>query len=105
MKLKYTILPFVFALFVSSSLAQTTALNFNRNDCNGVNHDLFTELNAGNAVILEFFMLSCSACVTAGQKLESMKATLLAQYPGKIKSYAFGFQDSYTCASIKNWVT
>lgn len=84
--------------------AQTTAMDFNRMDCNGNMQHLFADLDAGNAVILEFFMQNCSACVTAGGKLEQMKASLLTQFPGKIKSYATGFNNSYSCASNKNWV-
>jgi len=91
-------------LLSNISFAQTTAMNFNRNDCNGNNQNLFNELDAGNAVILEFFMNNCSSCVTAGQKLENMKAALLAQFPGKIKSYAIGYTNSYTCTLVKNWV-
>ena len=82
-----------------------TAKNFNRMDCNGTMQNLFTDLNSGKAVILEFFMTSCTSCPIAGAKLESMKANLLTQYPGKIKSYSIGFTDSYSCATVKNWVT
>jgi len=93
-------------LLSNISFAQpTTAMNFNRNDCNGNNQNLFNDLDAGNAVILEYFMTNCSSCVTAGQKLENMKAALLAQYPGKIKSYAIGYSNAYTCTTVKNWVT
>lgn len=85
--------------------AQTTAMDFTMVDCNGGGpHNLFSDLNSGKAVIIEFFMTSCSSCVTAGQKLESMKTNLLAQYPGKIKSYAFGFNNTYSCATVNNWV-
>ncbi len=94
-------------IFIASnfSFAQTTAMDFNTDDCNGTNQHLFTELDAGNAVIIEFFMNSCSSCITAGGKLETMKAALLAQYPGKIKAYTFGYVNSYSCTLIKNWVT
>lgn len=87
------------------SKAQTTAMNFIRNDCNGNPRHLFADLNAGNAVIIEFFMTSCGSCTTAGQKLESMKSNLLLQYPGKIKSYAIAYNNSYSQSTINNWVT
>lgn len=92
-------------LFDYSSKAQSTAMDFNITDCNGTSHNLFSDLDAGNAVIIEFFMTSCTGCITAGQKLESMKADLLAEFPGKIKSYAFGFNNTYTCSQITSWVT
>ena len=92
-------------LFDYSSKAQSTAMDFNITDCNGTSHHLFSDLDAGNVVIIEFFMTSCTSCITAGQKLEPMKADLLAEFPGKIKSYAFGFNNTYTCTQVKNWVT
>ncbi|MBA3664567.1 MAG: T9SS type A sorting domain-containing protein [Bacteroidetes bacterium] len=95
----------LFILCTIQSNAQTTAMNFNRNDCNGNPHNLFNDLNSGQVVILEYFMTSCSACPAAGQTLESLKANLLTQYPGKIKSYAIAFNNTYSCATVKNWVT
>lgn len=92
-------------LFDLSATAQSTAMDFNITDCNGTSHHLFSDLDAGNAVIIEFFMTSCTSCITAGQKLEPMKADLLAEFPGKIKTYAFGFNNTYTCTQVNNWVT
>lgn len=93
-------------VFVSQvTTAQISAMNFNRNDCNGNPRHLFADLNAGNAVIIEFFMTSCAPCPAAGQKLEAMKVNLLTQYPGKIKSYAIAFNNTYSPATVNNWVT
>lgn len=92
------------SLFTSSAKAQTTAMDFNILDCNGNPHHLFDDLDAGKAVIIEFFMNNCTPCVTAGQKLEAMKTDLLTEYPGMIKSYAFGYNNSYTCTVVNNWV-
>ncbi len=95
----------LFSLLANVSKAQTTAMNFNRNDCNGVPRHLFADLNAGNAVIIEFFMTSCAPCPAAGQNLETMKANLLTQFPGKVKSYAIAFNNTYSPATVNNWVT
>lgn len=92
-------------LFDLSVNAQSTAMDFNLTDCNGSSHHLFSDLDAGNAVIIEFFMTSCNSCITAGQKLEAMKTDLLAEFPGKIKTYAFGFNNTYTCSQITSWIT
>ncbi|MBK9460931.1 MAG: T9SS type A sorting domain-containing protein [Sphingobacteriales bacterium] len=96
---------FAFMFVATISKAQTTAMDFMANDCNGVPQHLFADLDEGNAVIIEFFMLNCGSCPVAGHKLETMKATLMTQYPGKVKSYAIGFSNSYTCTQISNWVT
>lgn len=95
----------ILLLFGNKVIAQTTAMNFNRKDCNGNNHHLFELLDSGNVVILEFFMQNCNPCIVAGGKLESMKAKLLAKFPGKIKAFAIGYNNSYSCSSNSNWVS
>jgi hypothetical protein len=98
----------VFGLFLFlmsfSGFAQTTAMDFQGVDCNGNMQHLFADLDAGNAVILEFFMNNCTPCITAGGKLEAMKSDLLAEFPGKVRSYAIGFTNSYSCTTVANWV-
>jgi hypothetical protein len=107
MKNTFTKIALGIALLFASQLgkSQTTAMDFNRLDCNGNMQHLFADLDAGNAVILEFFMQNCNPCIVAAGKLEAMKADLLAEFPGKIKGYAIGFNNSYSCASNINWVT
>ncbi len=83
-----------------------TAMDFNRVDCNGANHHLFADLDAGKVVILEFFMgPNCTSCMDAAQEIEGMKTKLLMAHPGKIMTYALGFQDNYSCSLISNWVS
>lgn len=85
--------------------AQTTAVNFNMSDCNGNMHNLFSELDAGKVVIMEFFMLSCSPCIDAGNALDPMFTRLKATCSNNINYYQFGFTNSYNCSQITNWVT
>ena len=94
---------FSFSSFTVNS--QTTAINYDFIDCAGNPQSIFADLDAGKALIIEYFMTSCSPCITAGATLEVMKADLIAEFPGMIKSYAFGFSDTYTCAAINSWVT
>jgi len=82
----------------------TTAMDFKMNDCNGNMHHLFSQLDSGNVAIMEFFMLSCTPCIVAGDALEGMLLPLRTKYGNKIRYYQFGFTNSYTCAQITNWV-
>lgn len=103
-----SIIVLISALSVNNSFAQATvAMDFNRMDCNGNMHHLFTnDLDSGNVVILEFFMGGgCASCISAGHTLETMKAGLLAAHPGKIRAYASGFQNSMNCSTVSTWVT
>ena len=102
----YVIVCVVFTLTISNpSKAQTTAMNFDIVDCNGNPHNLFSDLDAGKAVIIEFFMTSCGSCITAAALLEDMKANLSAEFPGMIKAYAIGYNNTYDCTTVNNWVT
>jgi hypothetical protein len=95
----------VVALGTVAVNAQSTAMDFNRSDCNGVKRHLFADLDSGKAVIIEFFMINCAPCPAAGIKLEAMKNNLLTQYPGKIVSYAIAYNNTYTKTQVKNWVS
>jgi hypothetical protein len=101
----YVIFAVMVSFIANTSKAQTTAMNYNFIDCAGNSQSIFADLDAGKAIILEFFMNSCSPCITAGGKLETMKADLLAEYPGMIKAYAFGYNNTYSCTTINNWVS
>jgi hypothetical protein len=87
------------------SQSPTTAYDFNMNDCNGKMHHLFGELDSGNVVVMEFFMLSCSPCIVAGHALDAMLVPLKNKYGGKVRFYQFGFTNSYTCTQIQDWVS
>ena len=103
-----TIRLFLFSVALATGVnasSQTTAMDFTLNDCNGNPQNLFTDLDGGQAVIIEFFMTSCGSCVVAGDALEAMKTDLLAEFPGMIKSYSFGYNNTYSCATVNNWVT
>ena len=107
----YSFTALTLASTANHSFAQATvAMDFNRADCNGTMHHLFTnDLDSGNVVILEYFMGGgCTGCITAGHALETMKTGLLAAHPGKIRSYVSGFQNTplyYNCAAVSAWVT
>lgn len=88
------------------SYGQTTAQDFNRPDCNGIQRHLFASLDSGKVAILEYYMgPSCSPCINTAHELSALQASLLAAHPGKVDYYAIGYQNSYTCAAIKSWVT
>lgn len=55
------LLTLLIVAFSFSATAQT-ATNVNINDIDGVNQDLFTELDAGNVVVLKFFTNWCGIC-------------------------------------------
>ncbi|MBK8339817.1 MAG: T9SS type A sorting domain-containing protein [Flavobacteriales bacterium] len=100
MKHIYTLLT---ALALATGLqAQTTALDFTADDCAGTNHNLFTELDAGDVVILELVMMGCQPCVTAGNSLKNAVLPNVSD-PDRVKLYSIGFTNSINCTQMNDW--
>ncbi len=102
---KSILLSLALMFVITISKAQTTAMDFNKTDCNGSTHSLFADLDAGNAVILHFFMPSCGSCPPPAQKIQKMANNIMKTYPGKIKAYAMPFNNSTTCSYASTWVS
>jgi thiol-disulfide isomerase/thioredoxin len=85
----------------SANAQPTTAMDFTDNDCNGNMHNLFSTLDSGEVVILEFFM-NCGSCIVAGQTITPMFNQLAAEYPGKVNFYAFAYNNTMTCTQANN---
>jgi hypothetical protein len=104
-KLK-SIVSLVAAVLVSATgFSQTTAMNFSGVDCNGNAVDLFSDLDAGKAVVLFFYMPNCGSCPPPAQKIQTMANNINATDPGRVKAYSFPYQNSTTCAYSSSWVT
>ncbi len=104
--MKKSALLFITCLLISNmARSQTTAMNFNKRDCNGTIHNLFADLDAGNAVILHFYMASCGSCPPPAQKMQAMANNIMKTYPGKIKAYAIPYNNSITCSYSSTWVS
>lgn len=84
--------------------AQTTALDFTANDCAGTSHNLFTELDAGNVVILELVMMGCQPCITAGHSITDNVLPSVSE-PARVKLYSIGFTNSINCTQMNDWKT
>lgn len=107
MKKVYSILLLVAGMTFAynSAVAQTTAMNFSGPDCNGNQVDLFSDLDAGKAVMLIFYMPNCGSCPPVATKMQTMANNINATHPGLVKAYAFPYQNSTTCAYSASWVT
>ncbi|MEO5584026.1 MAG: T9SS type A sorting domain-containing protein [Flavobacteriales bacterium] len=94
------------ALLATASIlslhAQTTALDFTEEDCAHVSHNLFSELDAGNAVILEFVMMGCQPCITACHSLTDNVLPNVSD-PSHVKLYSIGFTNGITCLQMNDW--
>lgn len=97
--------PFLAALSLASgSNAQTTALDFTMNDCDGVSHHLFAELDSGYCVILDLVMMNCSPCVVASAGIAFNVIPATAD-PGRVRFYSIGYADAVNCFQMGHWKT
>lgn len=94
------------ALILSFTIAKAqTAYQFSGYDCKGKYVNLFQDLDSGKAVVLFYYMPSCGTCPPPASKIQAMTKKLSVKYPGKIKGYAFPFQNSTTCDYSSTWVS
>ena len=82
--------------------AQTTALDFTANDCDGMSHSLFTEIEAGDVVLLELVMMGCQPCITAGNSLKNNVLPNVSD-ANRVKLYSIGFTNSINCTQMNDW--
>lgn len=94
----------VFIAFLLSRvmISQTTATNFNANDCNGTNHELFANLDSGKVVVL-IWVMPCSACISGAQTAQMQVQTALVANPGKVLFYLADDFGTTSCQSLTNW--
>lgn len=90
-------------LLTISTIGQT-ASNFNANDCASVNHDLFTELNAGKVVVIVWVM-PCSSCISGALSAQSAVQSFSASNPGQVVYYVADDYGNSTCSTISSWCT
>lgn len=94
-----------FLLVANFTTKAQTAMQLSGPDCNGVNHDLYADLDAGKAVLLHFFMPNCGSCVTPAKQIQKMANNILKTYPGMITGYAMPDNNTTDCNVTASWVT
>lgn len=97
----------VVCLFVGNLYGQVIpAEDWTQTDCNGIEHNLFAELDAGEVVLMEIVMLDgCMPCINAAHYMAPIVEYYNANYDNRINYYTFGFDDSYSCSQLLDWKT
>jgi hypothetical protein len=104
-KISTIVMTTIFILVANFGKAQVSAMDFNKNDCYGLSHHLFDDLDSGKAVLLHFFMPNCGMCPPPAQALQKMANGVNAVYPGLVIGYAFPFNNTTTCSYANSWVS
>ena len=79
-----------------------TATNFNVKDCKGINHDLFTELDSGNIIVLVWVM-PCATCTEPAIASYIEVDDFRAKKSAKIKYYLVDDYANTSCSSLTSW--
>ena len=82
--------------------AQTTATDFTTDDCNGVTHNLFDSLDAGNVIVIGWVM-PCGPCATYTLPAYSAVQSFATSHPGRVHFYLADDYANTACATLINW--
>ncbi|MDG1718622.1 MAG: T9SS type A sorting domain-containing protein [Flavobacteriales bacterium] len=99
---KYIFKSLLVLFAVNISFSQTTATNFTTNDCNGVSHHLFDELDNGNVVVIAWVM-PCSPCATYSLPAYSAVQSFSSSHPGQVHFYMADDYANTSCTSLSSW--
>lgn len=99
-KIKFTMLALLTC--VSMTNAQTTATDFTENDCNGVSHHLFSEMDAGKIIVVAFVM-PCGSCAAPSLAAYNAVQSYATSNPGRILFYLADDYGTTTCSTLSSW--
>ena len=80
----------------------TTATDFTTDDCNGVSHHLFDELDNGNVIVIAWVM-PCLTCATYGLPAYTAVQTFATSDSGRVHFYMADDNGTTACSTITNW--
>lgn len=90
------------ALLISLIGSAQIATNFNCNDCNGTNVDLFSKLDSGKVIVI-CWVMPCSTCIPASKTSYNVVQSFQAANPGKVLFYLCDDYANTSCASLNSW--
>ena len=93
----------LFYFSVGVVFAQTTATDFTTDDCNGMSHQLFTDLDAGNVIVIGWVM-PCGPCATYTLPAYDAVQSFAISHPGRVHFYMADDYANSTCSYLSGWV-
>ncbi|OFX43777.1 MAG: hypothetical protein A2046_05155 [Bacteroidetes bacterium GWA2_30_7] len=99
MKIKFLI---SLSLLIYSLSYSQTATNFNCNDCSDINHDLFTELEAGKIIVI-CWVMPCGACIAPASASYNVVNDYQTNNPNKVYFYLVDDFSDNDCEFLNDW--
>ena len=101
---KYILKSLLVLLVSNVAFSQTTATDFTTDDCNGVSHNLFSELDAGNVIVI-CWVMPCGPCATYAGYASDAVQSFAGTHPGRVKYYLADDYANSTCSYINGWAS
>jgi hypothetical protein len=93
---------FILLSFISISIVFAQATDFTTDDCNGITHNLFDSLNAGNVIVIAWVM-PCGPCATYTLPAYSAVQSFSSSHPNQVDFYLVDDYDNTACPTLVNW--
>lgn len=90
------------SLLLANFVFAQTAVDFTTDDCNGVTHNLFDSLDAGNVIVIAWVM-PCGGCISYAQDAYNAVQQWNLSYPGLVDFYLVDDYANTSCANLVNW--
>ena len=84
------------------TFAQTNATDFTASDCDGVSHNLFSELDNEKVVVIAWVM-PCATCITDPLNAYVAVESYAVSHPGRVKFYLVDDYADQTCQQLSTW--
>ena len=84
------------------AMGQTTATDFTANDCYSTSHNLFTELNAGNVIVL-VWVEPCVGCISDAKAAYDAAMSFATSNPGIVHYWLSDDIGNTDCSSLSAW--
>lgn len=79
-----------------------TATNFTTYDCASVSHTLFTELDAGQVIVM-CWVMPCASCIAPASADASAVQGFASSHPGRVKFYILDDTGGSSCNTLTSW--
>ncbi|MBC8304611.1 T9SS type A sorting domain-containing protein [Flavobacteriales bacterium] len=91
-------------LLLAFNCISQNATNFITDDCNGISHNLFDELDNGEVIVLAWVM-PCGPCATYAGYAATAVESFAISHPGKVKFYMVDDFANSNCQYLSSWAT
>ena len=82
--------------------SQTHATDFTADDCDGNTHNLFSELDNGDVIVIAWVM-PCFSCISGPLSAYFTVEAFETTHPGRVKFYVADDYGNTSCSSLQDW--